>query len=215
VHPDVDVHLITHTESEAEVRKLAPTTRIVCVRGLTSPGFERPLDLDDARAALELSLDKPVIVVSGGGWAVGDLAGAVRTALERTDATIVCLCGRNEEVRSELGTAYSADPRVVVMGFTDRISEVFAAADVLVHSTAGLTVLEALMRGCRVISYGWGHGHVRVNNRAFERFGLAEVAADRAELGPALVRALAAPRVADYSFNELPSAAAEVLALVP
>ena len=77
----------------------------------------------------------------------------------------------------------------------------------LVHSTAGLTVLEALMRGCRVISYGWGHGHVRVNNRAFERFGLAEVAADRAELGPALVRALAAPRVPDPRSPSLPTAA--------
>jgi UDP-N-acetylglucosamine:LPS N-acetylglucosamine transferase len=215
VYPGVDVHLITHPESEAEVRALAPATKIVCVRGLTSPGFDRPLDAAEARAALGLAIDSPVVVVSGGGWAVGDLDGAVRTALERTSANVVCLCGRNEKVRSGLLAAHGADPRVVVMGFTDRISEVFAAADVLVHSTAGLTVLEALMRGCRVISYGWGHGHVRVNNRAFERFGLAEVAADRAELAPALVRALAAPRVADYSFNGLPSAAAEVLALVP
>ncbi len=214
VHPNVDVHLITHPESEPEVRALAPATRIVCVSGLTSPGFDRPLDAAEARAALGLPVEKPVVVVSGGGWAVGDLDGAVRTALDRTDATVVCLCGRNEEVRAELEAAHGANQRVVVMGFTDRISEIFAAADVLVHSTAGLTVLEALMRGCRVISYGWGHGHVRVNNRAFERFGLAEVAADRAELGPALVQALAAPRVPDYSFNELPSAAAEVLALV-
>ena len=32
-----------------------------------------------------------------------------------------------------------------VLPFTDRIAELFAAADVLVHSTAGLTVLEALI----------------------------------------------------------------------
>jgi UDP-N-acetylglucosamine:LPS N-acetylglucosamine transferase len=214
VHPAVDIHLTTHPESETEVRSLAPETRIVCVRGLTSPGFDRPLDADEAREGLGLAVDTPVVVVSGGGWAVGDLDGAMRTALESTGANVICLCGRNEEVRSELEAAHGANPRVVVMGFTDRISEIFAAADVLVHSTAGLTVLEALMRGCRVISYGWGHAHVRVNNRAFERYGLAEVAADRAELGPALVRALAAPRVADYSFNELPSAASEVLRLV-
>jgi processive 1,2-diacylglycerol beta-glucosyltransferase len=215
VHPDVDVHLTTHPESEAEVRKLAPATEIVCVRGLTSPGFEHPLGAAEAKAALGLPAEPPVVVVSGGGWAVGDLEGAVRTALEQSAATIVCLCGRNEEVRTRLERLHGSDPRVVILGFTDRIAEIFAAADVLVHSTAGLTVLEALMRGCRVISYGWGHGHVRVNNRAFERFGLAEVAADPAELGRALQRALAAPRVADYSFAELPSAASEVLALAP
>ena len=68
--------------------------------------------------------------------------------------------------------------------------EWMAAADALVHSTGGLTVLEALMRGCPPISYGWGRGHVRVNNRAFRRFGLAEVVEHRAELAPALDRAL-------------------------
>jgi UDP-N-acetylglucosamine:LPS N-acetylglucosamine transferase len=213
-HPDVDLHLITHPESLDEVRAIAPHSRIVAVRGLTSPGFDRELEPREARAALGLPADGPVVVVSGGGWAVGDLEGAVRAALDEAVATVVCLCGRNEEVRTRLEADFRSDPRVVVMGFTDRIAELFAAADVVVHSTAGLTVLEALMRGCRVISYGWGHGHVRVNNRAFERFGLAEVAADPAELAPALERALAAPRV-PYAVDELPEAAAEVLALVP
>jgi processive 1,2-diacylglycerol beta-glucosyltransferase len=82
-----------------------------------------------------------------------------------------------------------------------------------VHSTAGLTVLEALISGCRVISFGWGHGHVRVNNDAFATFGLAEVAADRAELRAALARAFAAPRAADRALAELPPAATAVYEL--
>jgi len=41
------------------------------------------------------------------------------------------------------------EARVVVLGFSKRMPELLAAADVLVHSTAGLTVLEALMRGCQ------------------------------------------------------------------
>jgi UDP-N-acetylglucosamine:LPS N-acetylglucosamine transferase len=92
------------------------------------------------------------------------------------------------------------------------MAELMAAADVLVHSTAGLTVLEALMEGCRVISYGWGHGHVRVNNQAYRRFGLARVATDRDELTRALADALAEPRVPDRSFESLPDAASLVLA---
>ena len=62
------------------------------------------------------------------------------------------------------------------MGFTDRMGDVLAAADVLVHSSAGLTVLEAIIRGCPVVSYGFGYGHVRASNAALERFGLAQVA---------------------------------------
>ena len=64
------------------------------------------------------------------------------------------------------------------MGFTDRMGDVLAAADVLVHSSAGLTVLEAIIRGCPVVSYGFGYGHVRASNAALERFELAQVAHD-------------------------------------
>jgi UDP-N-acetylglucosamine:LPS N-acetylglucosamine transferase len=108
---------------------------------------------------------------------------------------------------------FAGEDRVLVWGFTDRMSDLLAAADVLVHSTAGLTVLEAIMRGCRPISYGWGRAHVRVNNEAFVRFGLAEVAASRAELRASLRRCLAASRVPDRSFEALPTAASLVLQL--
>ena len=203
-HPAIDVHLITHPESTAEVRELAPASAIRAVSGFTSPGFDRLLDSPRAREAFGLAPEGPVIVVSGGGWAVGDLEGAVAEAIAVPAANAVCLTGRNEDVRAAVETAFAGEPRVTVLGFTDRIAELFAAADVLVHSTAGLTVLEALISGCRVISYGWGHGHVRVNNRAFVRFGLAEVASDRAELRVALARALAAPRRPQRALAELP-----------
>ena len=66
------------------------------------------------------------------------------------------------------------------------MSDLLAAADVLVHSTAGLTVLEAQIRGTRVISYGWGRGHIRANNRAYERLGLAAVARTPEQLAAAI-----------------------------
>jgi UDP-N-acetylglucosamine:LPS N-acetylglucosamine transferase len=88
-----------------------------------------------------------------------------------------------------------------------------AAADVLVHSTAGLTVLEAIVRGCAVVSYGWGHGHVRANNRAYQRLGLAQVARTRPELAAALRRALMERAPSDAGYAGLTSAASAVLEL--
>jgi processive 1,2-diacylglycerol beta-glucosyltransferase len=212
-HPAVDLHLITHPESAEEVRAIAPASEIACVRGLTDPSFYAPRDRGEARRALNLPNERPIVLVSGGGWAVGDLAGAAEEAIAG-GATAVCLCGRNEEVRTALARRFAGDERVVVLGFSGRMAELMAAADVLVHSTAGLTVLEALMEGCRVVSYGWGHGHVRVNNEAYRRFGLARVAADRAELRRALADALADPREPDRSFESLPDAASLVLEAV-
>ncbi len=214
-HPGVDLHLITHPESLAEVHAIAPRSRIECVRGLTDPAFYDPPERAEARRLLGLPEEGTVITVSGGGWAVGDLGGAVAEALRIPGAHVVCLSGRNDTARAALEGSFGSDPRVTILGFTDEMPALLSASDVLVHSTAGLTVLEGIMLGCNVVSYGWGRAHVRTNNEAFAREGLAEVAADRAELAECLRRAVAAPSEPDRSFAALPTAASAVLSLAP
>jgi len=152
------------------------------------------------------------VLVSGGGWGVGALEEAASEVLAIDGVgQVVCLCGRNEQLRVRLSQRFADDPRVRVEGFTDHMSDWLAAADALVHSTGGLTVLEAMMRGCPAISYGWGRGHVRLHNAAFRRFGLAEVAATPAALRTAVAAALARGRTTG-EFSTLPSAASFVLA---
>ncbi|MGZ4268227.1 MAG: MGDG synthase family glycosyltransferase [Solirubrobacteraceae bacterium] len=210
-HPGVDLHLPIHPESEAEVRAIAgPSARVQAVYGFSAPAFRHPPAPDEARRAIGVPAGRPLVAVSGGGWAVGDLSGAVDEAL-RAGAQVLALCGRNESVRARLEARYAGRGDVAVWGFTDRMPDVLAAAHVLVHSTAGLTVLEALMSGCRPISFGWGRGHIRANNHAYERFGLAEVAATASQLRGALARGLAAPRAEPWA-PELPEAADLVLA---
>jgi len=211
-HPGIDLHLLTHPESLEEVERIAGPGRALAVRGLTLPGFLTAPSHEEARRRLGLPLDAHVVAVSGGGWGVGDLDGAVGAALELDDVRVLLLCGRNELLRRRLANAF--DDRVRVLGFVEEMPTLLAAADVLVHSTAGLTVLEAYMLGCRVISYGWGVGHIRLNNRAFARFGLAEVVRSRRQLRGALDRAVAKPRTPHVDeFAELPAAADLVLGL--
>jgi processive 1,2-diacylglycerol beta-glucosyltransferase len=215
--PGVDVHLITHPESADEVRRIvdADTTSVEWVHGLTAAEFLRERSATEARDALGLPAAGKIVLVSGGGWGVGDVEGAAEEGLGIDEVSqVVCLCGRNNELRTRLARRFAADPRVQVEPFTERMPDWLAAADVLVHSTGGLTVLEALMRGCAAISYGWGRGHVRLHNAAFQRFGLAEVVGTRGELEPALRRALARGRTRTDAFRALPSAASVVLAAV-
>jgi UDP-N-acetylglucosamine:LPS N-acetylglucosamine transferase len=214
-HPGCDLHLVIHAESADEVRAIAGAgARIAHVRGLSAAGFDRPLDAAVARAALGLPDGAPVVTVSGGGWGIGDLRSAVRAAADAAgDVQVVVLCGHNAGLRRRLDAQFGAGGRVRTLGFTDRMPELLAATDVLVHSTAGLTVQEALVRGARVISYGWGVGHIRINNDAYRRFGLAEVVTDARALTGAIRRALASPRAPDLAYGRLPTAADAVLAL--
>ena len=207
----VDLHLVTHPESIAEVVRIAGPTRVVAARGLCDARFLDPPGPGDARCVLGLPQDGPVIAISGGGWGVGDVEGALRVALGVPGATVLALCGRNDDLRRRLSSEFPAD-RVHVLPFVDDMATTLAAADVLVHSTAGLTVLEALLVGCRPISYGWGIGHIRLNNRAYQRLGLARVAANHSELRAAIDDALTQPRTPRArSYAELPDAAELVL----
>jgi processive 1,2-diacylglycerol beta-glucosyltransferase len=214
--PGVDLHLLIHPESEEEVRMVAGhDTDVQVVHGLTRPEFSQPCDPAEARAAVGLPAEGKVVLVSGGGWGVGDLESAIDIALALDDVDVVaCLCGRNDNLYARLVERYGDEPRVRLIGFTEQMSEWLAAANALVHSTGGLTVFEAHVRGCPTISYGWGRGHIRVNNAAFRRYGIAEVVTGRRELSQALRAALTSSPRPGLALGALPSAASLVLALV-
>jgi UDP-glucose 4-epimerase len=210
-HPGIDMHFVTHPESIEEVERIAGPGSVRWAKPPTSPAFLAARSRADARRALGLPAEGKVISVSGGGWGVGDLVGATRAALKVPDAIVMCLCGRNDNLRARVAEQFAGESRLRVMGFTDRMGDVLAASDALVHSSAGLTVLEAIIRGCPVISYGFGYGHVRASNAALERFGLAQVARTEADIGPALERALVRRPQPDSSFARRPSTASLIL----
>ncbi|MGH2925250.1 MAG: NAD-dependent epimerase/dehydratase family protein, partial [Solirubrobacterales bacterium] len=214
-HPGIDLHTVTHRESIEEVERIAGPGSARWARPPTAEEFLEPVSRADARARLGLPEVGQVVVVSGGGWGIGDVTGAVEAALETEGSTVVCLTGHNQRARARVESRFGSNPRVRVLGFTDRMNDLLAAADALVHSTAGLTVLEAQIRGCPVISYGFAVGHIRANNRAYERFGLATVAGSPKALRAALVTALAERPEPDPAFASLPSVAALVLEAKP
>ncbi len=192
-HPGIDLHLVMHPGSTWRIEELAGPGRSAQVRPLVAPSFLESRERRDARRSLALPEDGETVLVTGGGWGIGDLEGAVAGALEAEVAAVVCVAGRNEEVRARLERRFAADPRVRVLGFTDRMRDLIAAADVLVHSAGGVTCLEGLVTGCPTVLYGMPPGHWRANARGMASLGLARLASSRTELPRELKAALAGP----------------------
>ncbi|HEX6667148.1 MAG TPA: NAD-dependent epimerase/dehydratase family protein [Solirubrobacterales bacterium] len=215
VHPGVDMHYVTHPESIEEVERLAGPASVEWVRPPISREFLAPRTRRDAREALGLPAHARIVLVSGGGWGVGDLEGAIHSALTSEETLVACITGRNEVAREKLERAFGDNDQVRVLGFTEQMSDWMAAADAMIHATAGLTVLEAHIRGCPVVSYGFSAGHLRANNAAFERFGLAEVARSEHELESVLRHVTNERQSPDSSFASLPSIASRALAVRP
>lgn len=181
--PGIDTHLVMYGESMSPVERIAGRGSVQLVRPLISAQFLQPRCPTEARRALGLPEDGRTVVVSGGGWGVGDIAGAVREFTHVPEvSSIVCLAGRNEQLAGKLRSTFAGEPRVRVYGFTDKMPEILAAADVLVHSTGGVTCLEARAAGTPVVSYGLPVGHARLNTRAMAALQLLRLANDTDEL---------------------------------
>jgi UDP-N-acetylglucosamine:LPS N-acetylglucosamine transferase len=181
--PGIDMHLVMYGESMSSVERIAGRGSVQLVRPLISAEFLEPRCPLDARRALGLTEEGRTVVVSGGGWGVGDIEGAVREFTKVPEVSnIVCLAGRNEHLAEKLRETFAEEARVRVLGFTDKMPEILAAADVLVHSTGGVTCLEARAAGTPVVSYGLPVGHARLNTRAMASLDLLRLANDTDEL---------------------------------
>lgn len=214
-HRGIDLHLVMHPSCVSAVERVAGAGSARRVRPLVAPAFFEPCSRVQARRELALPRHKPVVVVSGGGWGVGDVEGAVGASLQLPAAVIVCLTGRNESLRARLAKAFADEERVRVLPFTDRISELLAAADALVHSTGGVTCLEALVRGCPIVAYGAPPGHARLTARVMASLGLLQSADSPSQLLVALRRAVLQPAAQRPRLAPAPSAGSFVLAAKP
>jgi UDP-N-acetylglucosamine:LPS N-acetylglucosamine transferase len=181
--PGIDTHLVCYGESVAAVERIAGEGSARVVHPLISAEFLTPRSPLESRRALGLPERGRMVIVSGGGWGVGDIEGAVRELCHVPEiSSVVCLAGRNEPLATKLRSSFGAEPRVHVYSFTDKMPDLLGAADVLVHSTGGVTCLEAKAAGVPVISYGLPVGHASLNTRAMARLRLLRLANDINEL---------------------------------
>ncbi|HLI58125.1 MAG TPA: glycosyltransferase [Solirubrobacteraceae bacterium] len=185
-----DLHVVMDPIAIPWVERHAGVGSAVAVRPLISPRFRRAADAAQAREALGLPAHGSVVVVSGGGWGVGALDAGVAGALAGGADHVIALAGRNPAAAERLCARFGDEPRVRVLGFTDRMPELLRVADALVHGTGGMTSLEAVECGCPVIAFGTRLPHVEEHNRALEELGLCTVVRDEAALADAIAEAV-------------------------
>jgi processive 1,2-diacylglycerol beta-glucosyltransferase len=117
------------------------------------PLFARPRDAWDCKRRLDLADDRPVILQLAGGLGVGPIEAIHRQILAaELPLQIVVASGRNTVASEKLAAIPSPDHhRRLILGFTDRMDELMAAADVIVSKPGGLTTSEALCRGAAMV----------------------------------------------------------------
>jgi processive 1,2-diacylglycerol beta-glucosyltransferase len=113
------------------------------------PVFSRAKGRSECLARLDLAGDRPIVLQVAGGFGVGPIEKLYHALLDvRVPIDVVVVTGRNEKAKEKLAKV-EVPPRhrAKVLGFTDRIDELMAVADVVMTKPGGLTTSETLARG--------------------------------------------------------------------
>src|SRR5947208_3235014 len=129
-HPGVDLHLCVHPQS-------ADVAAARSGRAATAPGpmvperFHAELpDRHTARQHLDLADHERLVLVVAGAWGIGDVGQTFDTILASDRFTPLAVCGNNEPLRRRLEEHGGGH----VLGWTDDMPTLMAAADVLVQN---------------------------------------------------------------------------------
>jgi processive 1,2-diacylglycerol beta-glucosyltransferase len=176
-HAGVDGYFVS---SELAARRLIRdgiSPEAVRVTGIPiSLDFTRRFDKAVLRARFGLDLDRPVVIVTGGGLGAGSMASIAQEAVEqRAKAHFVFVTGDNTSLRERIerivvGTGWR------VLGYVANMPEWLAASDAAIGKAGGLTGSEMLAAGLPFIVPPGLHGHEDLNADYLQACGAAYIA---------------------------------------
>ncbi len=148
-------HYFTATEEAARyLRCFGVPPGAASVTGVPIlPVFSEPKAPEECRRRQGLGLDRPVLLLLAGGERAASAEETLRALFEvGRPVEIVVVTGRNAELRRRLADVpVPGRHKVQILGYTDQMDELLAAAELVVTKPGGLTVCEALARGTGIV----------------------------------------------------------------
>lgn len=128
-----------------------PDDRIIASGIPVSPDFLKKTDKKAVRRTLGLPEDGKTVLLFSGSIGCGKL-NRVAPRLARllpSDCTLAVLCGHNKRMYKLLQG--DSNPRLTVIGYTNRVAEYMAAADLCITKPGGLSTTEMLAAGLPMV----------------------------------------------------------------
>lgn len=138
------------------------------------PGFNRDTNKDELKTRLQIDPHKPLVLVAGGGWGLGDLGGiTAQLASQTVTGNVIVICGTNTELAKKLEQRFAGYPGIHIEGYVANMHEYILAADVVVTKPGGLTTSECLAAGVPMVLFDVLYGQEYWNARFLVEGGAA------------------------------------------
>jgi processive 1,2-diacylglycerol beta-glucosyltransferase len=157
-----DLFLVTSAAAAESVRRYLPRAPVAVVPPPVRPQFYAAPPQAQARMKLGVPPDAFCVLVIDSGWGFGPLVEAT-SALASAGVHVLAVAGRDQKIERRLRELAAATPRITPFGFTDRVPDLMAAADVVVALPGANTCAEARVVGRHLLLLDVMPGHGRDN----------------------------------------------------
>jgi processive 1,2-diacylglycerol beta-glucosyltransferase len=157
-----DLFLVTSAAAAAFVRRYLPRAMVAVVPPPVRPEFYAAPSQEQARKALGVPPEDFCVLVIDSGWGFGPLVESV-SALADAGVHVLAVAGRQRTIERRLRELAAGTNRITPFGFTDRVPELMAAADVVVALPGANTCAEVRVVGRHLLLLDVMPGHGRDN----------------------------------------------------
>ncbi len=157
-----DLFLVTSAAAAASVRRYWPRAPVAVIPPPVRADFYDAPPQEQARKALEVPAEDFCVLIIDSGWGFGPLVESV-SALAGAGVHVLAVAGRDRRIERRVRELAARTPRITPFGFTDRVPELMAAADVVVALPGANTCSEARVVGRHLLLLDVMPGHGRDN----------------------------------------------------
>lgn len=159
IHPRVDLYLVRSAAAEPAVRRFQPEAKVVVIPPAVRAQFYRPPAQRTARIGLGIAEDERCVLLVAGSRGRGPLA-EIAGELAAAGLNVLAVAGYNIALERKLREIAEPRQNLLVFGFTDRMPELMAAADLVITMPGG-TCAEARTVGRPLLLVDMVQGHGR------------------------------------------------------
>jgi processive 1,2-diacylglycerol beta-glucosyltransferase len=150
IHPNIDAYVISTEEMMEEMVRRGVNDSILYPLGIpVKPDFIKTFSRKETLNNLNLSADKPTVLLMGGSLGMGKIT-TLYEELQKTDKDIqiIVITGNNKKLFSQLTSLKETSSKATrVIGYTTEVNRYMQACDLLITKPGGLTITEAIVSG--------------------------------------------------------------------
>jgi processive 1,2-diacylglycerol beta-glucosyltransferase len=150
----IEAYVIPHEDFTQDLIEKGISKESIYPLGIPiSECFLKPISKEDARNSLSIDQNKLTLLIMGGGLGIGNIKNIFENlAFSSLDIQLIACTGSNIKLKNQLEDISSrCSKKCLIYDYTDKVSTLMSACDILITKPGGLTITEALIKHVPII----------------------------------------------------------------